>query len=467
MAQIVTKFIADNAVDDTKVRLQNQGWLRARNQANSADVDIVEVDASNTIQFGSVPQTPSAPVATNDVTNKNYVDQVATNLLDQEKSEVITLMSADITNGYITLANAAFLDSVEVIAGGVGQYLGIDYTLSTPGLYTVVTFLTPLTSILAAGDVLSVNYNVAISVTNNGPVAVNLLNQVAVINNTVASGNGGGATLTPGTWNTRVLDTVQAGQPWLSLASNQFTLAAGTYEIEGSCAGFYVAVHQSRIQNITDSTTAIIGTGEYANSGTAAQTRTFVDGVITISAPKTFEFQHYPQLNADGQQGGGVAVGFAGFDVYSQLKISKLSPTTRFDKSLTTGSFPYSSSLVQILDSGGVNPISASVVATGAEVEVGLQDDGNGVNPGGIFVDHTPTDSNGVLYFYRDGVPISAQQLYMQNNVSIEIMGIPSSCFRFIDTPPAGPHTYTAYIQGQTNRGDQVVYYTVLYARAF
>src|SRR5271166_3856864 len=103
MSQVTTKFIEDNAVTDAKIRLTNSGWLRARNQANSADLNILELDSSNTIQFASVPQTRSSPVSTNDVPNKNYVDQVVSNLLDKEQSEYFTLSPTDISNGYITL----------------------------------------------------------------------------------------------------------------------------------------------------------------------------------------------------------------------------------------------------------------------------------------------------------------------------------------------------------------------------
>ncbi len=57
MAQIQKKFIAANAIDGTKIRLSNAELLRARNAANSADVNILKVNASDAIEFASVPQT--------------------------------------------------------------------------------------------------------------------------------------------------------------------------------------------------------------------------------------------------------------------------------------------------------------------------------------------------------------------------------------------------------------------------
>ena len=48
-------------IDDTEVKLRNNQWLKGRNAANNADIDIVKVNASNVIEFGgSVTATPAA-----------------------------------------------------------------------------------------------------------------------------------------------------------------------------------------------------------------------------------------------------------------------------------------------------------------------------------------------------------------------------------------------------------------------
>lgn len=78
MAQIITKFIANNAVDDTKIRLPNGNYLRGRNQGNTADVQVLKINGSNAIEFGLIPQYPAAnplPVNPTDITSKFYVDQ--------------------------------------------------------------------------------------------------------------------------------------------------------------------------------------------------------------------------------------------------------------------------------------------------------------------------------------------------------------------------------------------------------
>jgi len=74
MSQIITKFITPNNVDDTLIRLRNNDALRARNQANSADVNILHVDTSNVTQFDQLPQANFTPSNPTDLANKSYVD---------------------------------------------------------------------------------------------------------------------------------------------------------------------------------------------------------------------------------------------------------------------------------------------------------------------------------------------------------------------------------------------------------
>lgn len=50
MSQINKKFLEANSVDGTKIRLSNNEALRARNVANSADVDMLKLSTSNQVQ---------------------------------------------------------------------------------------------------------------------------------------------------------------------------------------------------------------------------------------------------------------------------------------------------------------------------------------------------------------------------------------------------------------------------------
>lgn len=71
---VTTPKILADAVTDTKVRLSNNAYLRARNAANSADIDTMKVNASDVIEFASFPQKSGTPSNANDLANKAYVD---------------------------------------------------------------------------------------------------------------------------------------------------------------------------------------------------------------------------------------------------------------------------------------------------------------------------------------------------------------------------------------------------------
>lgn len=69
MAQLVKKFIANNAVDEDKILLSNDAALRGRNAADSADVDIIKVNASDEVELGA-----DLNMGTNAITNVGNVD---------------------------------------------------------------------------------------------------------------------------------------------------------------------------------------------------------------------------------------------------------------------------------------------------------------------------------------------------------------------------------------------------------
>ncbi len=64
MALLQTKWIADDAVNDQKVKLRNNQSLRGRNAADSADINILKVNASNEIEFASTPKVGANTVQT-------------------------------------------------------------------------------------------------------------------------------------------------------------------------------------------------------------------------------------------------------------------------------------------------------------------------------------------------------------------------------------------------------------------
>lgn len=137
-----------------------------------------------------------------------------------------------------------------------------------------------------------------------------------------SSGTGGGA-LTSGAWRTRPLNTIVTDTSNIcTLASNQFTLPAGTYAISAKAPGANVNNHHTRLQNITDGTTTLNGTSAYSAS---AQTDSWVIGRFTITSPKTFELQHQCQTT-NGTNGMGSGSGFTSTgEVYASVDLLKLS----------------------------------------------------------------------------------------------------------------------------------------------
>ena len=144
----------------------------------------------------------------------------------------------------------------------------------------------------------------------------------AIFRDEKSAGTSGG-TFTSGAWRTRDLNTTQYnGITGASLASNQITLAAGTYLVDGFAQGALVSVHQTRLQNITDSTTTIIGQNAYAENSSNVSNYSRLNGIFTIAAQKTFELQHRSAVTGN-VNGFGVAISF-GTEVFSSITITKV-----------------------------------------------------------------------------------------------------------------------------------------------
>ncbi len=100
-------------------------------------------------------------------------------------------------------------------------------------------------------------------------------------------------TFTSGAWQTRTLnvESSDAGGHG-SLASNQITLVAGTYEAMIIAPAHATDTHQARLQNITDASTTLVGIGQRNPSANGVANCSFVTGRFTIAATKVFEVQH-------------------------------------------------------------------------------------------------------------------------------------------------------------------------------
>lgn len=130
----------------------------------------------------------------------------------------------------------------------------------------------------------------------------------AKVSDVKSSGNAGG--FTAGAWQTRVLNTEDSDPDGIcSLASNQITLAAGTYECVISAPGYKVDQHTIRLRNVTDSSDVLLGTANFCDDGDNTQTRALLSGRFTIAASKALEVQHRCQTTC-ATYGLGVGHGF-------------------------------------------------------------------------------------------------------------------------------------------------------------
>lgn len=139
-----------------------------------------------------------------------------------------------------------------------------------------------------------------------------------------------GGTFTSGAWQTRTLNTeVTNDIDGASLASNQITLPAGTYEVIASAPGFAVNGHQARLRDVTNSATLLLGTSEHSNAANYAQTRSFIDGEVTLNAETVVELQHYC-VSTFSSTGMGVSADI-GTEVYAEVFIRKVEEAATID----------------------------------------------------------------------------------------------------------------------------------------
>lgn len=162
-----------------------------------------------------------------------------------------------------------------------------------------------------------------INASKNPSLVGTSVNKIATLSHVLSNGTsyGGAAAATQ---NTRPLNTlVDSGTIGVTLSSNQFTLPAGSYYIDGYSVAHRVGFNKARLRNITDSTTAIIGTSVNSNTTTGDITTSLMSGYVTIATSKTFEVQHYT-TSANATNGLGNAASSGESEVYCNIKITKV-----------------------------------------------------------------------------------------------------------------------------------------------
>ena len=147
--------------------------------------------------------------------------------------------------------------------------------------------------------------------------------QVAIFNETQASGTDGG-TATSGSYVKRVLNTTVVNTiTGCSIASSVITLPAGTFIIEASAPAFRVSEHKIRIQNTTAATTLQLGSSMFTDSGINCTTRSELQAYFTLATSSTIELQHRVGVTK-ASNGFGAYDLFGDSEIYSQIYITKV-----------------------------------------------------------------------------------------------------------------------------------------------
>ena len=150
---------------------------------------------------------------------------------------------------------------------------------------------------------------------------VGVASSVAIISEQKAAGNHGSA-MVAATWNVREINTEDSDPDGIvSIASNQFTLGAGTYIVEWSASGYDCNQHKTRLYDITNSQVAKVGSNSYSQNTYNIYNLSVGMHRLVLTSSTTYELQHYS--NAAAGVGFGVLVS-QGPEVYSQIKITKV-----------------------------------------------------------------------------------------------------------------------------------------------
>ena len=136
-----------------------------------------------------------------------------------------------------------------------------------------------------------------------------------------------GGTFTSGAWRTRDLNQeISDEDSIVSISSNQFTLAAGTYLIKWKCPAMKVAHHVTKLILITGSVSSFTekaGSSSYAGTGSVVQNESFGLARVTLTGSGAFEIQHYGETTKSTDGFGQPANGYASESIYTTVEIYK------------------------------------------------------------------------------------------------------------------------------------------------
>jgi len=136
--------------------------------------------------------------------------------------------------------------------------------------------------------------------------------------------DGGTYTHSAGTWRTRDLNTeVTDTHSNASLASNQITLTAGTYECIIWVPSFNIGRNQARLRNTTAGTTLLESTVITSGSASTTSGIVMIFGRFTVAASQALEVQHLG-TSTQATNGFGLAGSTGGTEIYTSCMFRRV-----------------------------------------------------------------------------------------------------------------------------------------------
>ena len=136
-----------------------------------------------------------------------------------------------------------------------------------------------------------------------------------------------GGTFTSGAWRTRDLNQeISDEDSIVSISSNQFTLAAGSYLIKWKCPAMKVDHHVTKLILITGSVSSFTekaGSSSYAADNAVVQNESFGVARVTLTGSGAFEIQHRCDVTKTTDGFGQPANGYASESIYTIVEIYK------------------------------------------------------------------------------------------------------------------------------------------------
>lgn len=269
-----------------------------------------------------------------------YIGTNPTNRFSSVEYQDLTGVTGSPAKRGFTLNNpVGSANDIEVFVNNVRQEPSVAYTVdgtttltmtgdveTTDDFYVVFQAQAIGTATHPAGASLqaaSGTFSGNVSITGDLSVSGTGATKVAILSHVTAHDVGGGD-LTSGAFRTRPLNTEVDPDSIVTLSSNQFTLAAGTYIIDWTCDGYSVDHHVSQIYDITNSATLILGSSSYAKSTVNVANVTYGHHVFTITSTTTYELQHQCSTTKAGN-GMGNVTNMSGINsTHAFLKITKV-----------------------------------------------------------------------------------------------------------------------------------------------